>query len=108
MEAKPDGPLEVEGSNNVHYMWTTVGTDLLVIIHYEITRMPDGRLPRLARRICDAALPHARYAEVTDPVGRILRQTGALHLDPVCSRSPTSIAGRPAPAVAAAGARRTR
>lgn len=82
MEAKPAGPLEVEGSNNVHYMWTTVGTDLLVIIHYEITRMPDGRLPRMARRTCDAALPHARYAEVTDPAGRILRQTGALHLDP--------------------------
>ena len=82
VQAKPAEPLEANGSNNVHYMLTTVGTDLLAIIHYEITRMPDGRLLRLACRTGDVALPHARYAEVNAPACRILRQIGALHLDP--------------------------
>jgi hypothetical protein len=82
LEANPDPSEPGEGSNLAHYTWTTVAQDLLRTIHGEVTRVPDGRLLRLARRAAEAALPHARHAEDSVPAGRLLRQTGGLHLDP--------------------------
>lgn len=82
LEANPDPSAPGEGSNAAHYAWTTVAQDLLRTIHGEVTRMPDGRLLPLARRAAEAAVPHARHAETGEPAGRLLRQTGGLHLDP--------------------------
>jgi hypothetical protein len=82
IEGNPGGPRMAIGSDFVHQMWTVVGTDLLKIIHYEITRLPDGRLLRLACQAGDTVLPHARQAIGTEPAGLLMREIGTLHLDP--------------------------
>jgi CHAT domain-containing protein len=82
IEGNPGGPRMAIGSDFVHQMWTVVGADLLKIIHYEITRLPDGRLLRLACQAGDTVLPHARQAIGAEPAGLLMREIGTLHLDP--------------------------